>query len=98
MVFNDELNNNFDENLEEFEKRLFERYRNDLREYIKKENVDDVYSLTDGSLLASLVLIRTYNSQEKLNRLTKILIVLTTVLVFLTIVLGIFTVFLYLKG
>lgn len=88
----------FDGNLEEFEKSLFEKYRKYLREYIKKENVDDVYSLTDGSLLASLVLIKSYNSQERLNKLTKILIILTIVLAFFTIILAFLTGLLYFKG
>lgn len=88
----------FEGKLEEFEKKLFNKYRKDLREYLKKENVDDVYSLTDGSLLASLILIRAYESQERLNTLTKVLIIMTTVLVVFTVVLAFLTYLLYLKG
>jgi hypothetical protein len=93
-----ETNLDFDEELNDFEKSLFKKYRNDLREYIRNENVEDVYTLTDGSLLASLVLIRSHNSQEKLNKLTTVLIIFTLVLLLFTIILAVLTALLYIKS
>lgn len=88
----------FEVNLEEYERKLFKEYRKDLRNYLKDVNIDDVYELTDGNLLSSLVLIKSFDSQERLNKLTTVLIIFTVVLVVFTIVLAFLTYLLYLKG
>lgn len=73
-------------------------YRKDLRDYLRNEGSNDINSLTDGNLLSSLVLIRSFESQEQMNKLTKVLIFFTVVLVAFTVVLAFLTYLLYLKG
>lgn len=101
MVEHEEIDLEFEENPEQFERKLFTKYREDLRDYLKNHNSDalnDIYHLTDGNLLSSLVLIRSFESQEQLNKLTKALIFFTIVLVAFTVVLAFLTYLLYLKG
>lgn len=101
MVEHEGINLEFEENLEQFERKLFTKYREDLRDYLKNHNTDafnDINNLTDGNLLSSLILIRSFESQEQLNKLTKVLIIFTVTLVVFTAVLAFLTYLLYLKG
>lgn len=86
-----------EETFEEFEKKLFKKYREKLKEHLKTSDNIDVQEITDDNLLSSLVLIRSYYSQESLNKLTKVLIFFTIALVLFTIVLAFLTYLLYLK-
>jgi len=91
----------FDGNLEEFERKLFNKYREDLKDYLINNDsnaLDNINDLTDGNLLSSLILIRSFESQEQINKLTKVLIFFTFVLVAFTVVLAFLTYLLYLKG
>lgn len=80
---------------------MFNDYRKKLKDYLRNQNSDafqDLLNLTDGNLLSSLILIRSFESQERLNKLTKVLIIFTVVLVVFTVVLAFLTYMLYLKG